>query len=97
MSKVRFEITAPEAERVFLVGDFNQWDASARRLTRTSNGEGRFVALMDLPPGRYEYKFVVDGAWACCPHAPRVPNCHGSENCIVDVVPNDKGLKSGTN
>ena len=94
MPKVRFEVVAPEAQRIFLAGDFNQWDPGARRLTRTSNGEGRFVALMELGPGRYEYKYVVDGAWVCCQQAPRALNCYGSENCIVEVAPDGKDRKA---
>jgi 1,4-alpha-glucan branching enzyme len=89
MAEVRFEIVAPAAHRVFLAGDFNDWDPAGRRMIRTSNGEGRFVSLVELSPGRYEYRYVVDGVWTCCPQAPRVINPCGSENSVVDVEARD--------
>jgi len=86
MTNARFEIECPGANAVYLAGDFNDWDPEARRMKRVRKGEPRFVAVLDLPPGRYEFKYVVDGEWMCCPHAPRVRNNQGTENSVVEVV-----------
>lgn len=54
---------APKAKRVFVAGTFNDWSPSTHPLKRT--GDGHWVLMLDLPPGRYEYKFVIDGQWCC--------------------------------
>jgi len=39
-----------------------------------------------LAPGRYQYKFIVDGDWIADPTAQNnVPNEHGSLNLVVEV------------
>ena len=85
MAVARFEAECPGASKVFLVGDFNNWDPEARRMKRVRKGEDAFVALVELEPGRQEFKFVVDGEWRCCPNSPRVPNDQGTENSAIDV------------
>jgi hypothetical protein len=45
-------------KEVSLVGDFNQWIPTALSLV---NGE--FWISIHLAPGRYEYKFLVNGEW----------------------------------
>ncbi len=48
------------AQRVVIAGEFNDWDEDANPLTRDGNvwrGE------VELPPGQYAYKFVVDGVY----------------------------------
>lgn len=54
---------APKAKRVFVAGTFNDWNPSSHPLKRT--GDGHWVLTLDLSPGRYEYKFVIDGQWCC--------------------------------
>lgn len=56
----RFSLTAPAAASVSLVGDFNDWEPSAAPLTRGPGGV--WTTAVPLPPGRYEYAFVVDGS-----------------------------------
>ena len=55
--------TAPEASAVFLAGSFNGWSDTALAMERGI--DGRWLATVQLPPGRHEYKFVVDGCWSC--------------------------------
>ena len=50
---------APDAASVHLVGTFNNWDPGATPMSRSD--DGAWSASIPLLPGRYEYKFVVDG------------------------------------
>ncbi len=82
--KVPFEFLAPEAKKVYLAGDFNNWDSSANPMKKDK--KGTWTATLTLKPGRYEYRFLVDGNWendpSCCDC---VPNEFGSENCVKIV------------
>ena len=85
MAKVRFEVECPDAKKVFIAGDFNDWAPQARALKRVRKGEPLFVAVLDLAPGRHQFKYVVDGEWCCCPKSPRATNNQGIENSVIDV------------
>ena len=56
--EVVFELEAPEASKVFLVGDFNSWNPTMDSMVRR---EGRWQVRLFLVPGTYRYMFVVDG------------------------------------
>ncbi|NOX57764.1 MAG: hypothetical protein GXP29_02770 [Planctomycetes bacterium] len=79
---VEFCCHAPEAAKVLLTGTFNDWETNAAVMTKDSRGD--WHARLDLKPGRYEFKFVVDGHWCCD------PNCHASGEC-PNCVPNEFG------
>ena len=67
---VRFALVAPGASRVSLVGDFNQWNATATPMRQV--GDGRlWLVEVPLAPGRHVYAFVVDGDVTPDPAAPR--------------------------
>lgn len=84
-NKITFALHAPEAEEVRLAGSFTNWDQAALSLRRQKNGT--WVKTVNLPPGAYEYRFMVDGQWRDDPNCPtRKPNSFGSQNCIR-VVP----------
>ena len=69
---------------VFLVGDFNGWDPTVRRMVKTKDGSYR--AKLELGPGEYEYKFVVDGEWlADADASANRPNCYGTLNSVVII------------
>jgi 1,4-alpha-glucan branching enzyme len=85
MALTRFAAEFPGASSVYLAGDFNDWTPESRRMKRMRKGDDTFVAVVDLNPGQYEYKFLVDGQWACCAEAPRVGNDLGSENNVIEV------------
>jgi 1,4-alpha-glucan branching enzyme len=79
--KVSFEILASEAREVYLAGDFNNWDASANLMRKDK--KGLWKTLLSLKPGRYEYRFLVDGNWENDPSCSNcVPNEFGSQNCV---------------
>ena len=66
-----------------LAGTFNQWHPSSKPLQATAAG---WVLELDLPPGVYEYRFIVDGAWVTDPAAAEsVSNPFGGDNSVVRV------------
>jgi len=69
VSDTVFVIVAPQAAKVSLVGDFNDWDASKLPLVRVPNS-GLWKVAVPLPAGRHLYQFVVDGNWVADPGAP---------------------------
>jgi len=82
--KVTFSYHAPSAHRVFLAGDFTGWNQA--RLSLKKGKTGIWKKTISLPPGRYEYRLVVDGQWRDDPEcANRQPNQFGSENCVCIV------------
>jgi hypothetical protein len=85
----RFVLVAPDAKRVALVGDFNDWDRGATPLVPVAAGGQGGVWTVDLPlhAGRYTYAFVVDGhRWEADPSAPRaVGDDFGRPNSVVTV------------
>ena len=95
--KVRFTGEFPGAKKVFLTGDFCGWTPTAQRMKRVRKSEDLFLAVLDLEPGRrYEFKYVLDGEWACDPHLPRVANSLGAANSVIEVVPPQKPIRAGT-
>ena len=88
----RFTLHAPAATSVHLAGSFNDWNPSA--LGMRCSDDGYWFADVALPPGRYEYKFVVDGGWCCdvSESGPSevadgcVPNDHGTMNRVIEVA-----------
>lgn len=60
--KVTFEIASKESETVSVVGDFNQWNATASPLKKLKNG--KFKAIVPFESGKsYEFKYLVDGKY----------------------------------
>jgi len=82
--KVTFSINAPNAKDVRLAGDFNKWNASKTSLTKTKGSE--WQKELSLMPGKYQYKFVVDGNWIADPtNSSKMSNAYGSENSVIEV------------
>lgn len=74
---------AEPAQRVFLAGEFNGWSVDATPMTREG---GRFEVVVPLGPGRYQYKFVADGAWITDEKAGEFrPDGFGGRNSVVVV------------
>jgi chromosome partitioning protein len=70
------------------VGDFNGWvpDKGVRSLIE-SEGETRvWTKILQLPPGRYMYRYVVDGEWCEDPANPEaVSSTVGGRNSVLVV------------
>ncbi|WP_373552114.1 M20/M25/M40 family metallo-hydrolase [Haliscomenobacter sp.] len=56
-----------QAQQVSLVSDFNNWNMFGTPLAKTSDG---WECRLELPPGKYVYKFIVDGDWTADPSTP---------------------------
>ena len=79
-----FRLYAPQAKRVRLTGTFNNWDT--RALSAKKDSGGSWIVKVNLKPGRYEYKFVVDGNWLNDPRCTWfIPNSLGSQNCVIEI------------
>ena len=82
--RVNFNLHAPEARQVFVTGTFNGWDPAARPLKCDKKGVWR--TWMNLAPGQYEYRFVVDEKWLEDPNCEtRSHNPFGSFNSALKV------------
>jgi len=55
-----FAVVDPGAQSVAVVGDFSAWQPVP---LSDPDRDGIWTAVLNLPPGRYEYAFVVDGRW----------------------------------
>eukprot|EP00058_Branchiostoma_floridae_P024570 XP_002610060.1 hypothetical protein BRAFLDRAFT_89923 [Branchiostoma floridae] len=73
------------AKTVAMAGSFNEW-ATKIPLNKSHND---FVTFIDLPEGRHEYKFYVDGQWVHNPDVPSVDNQLGTLNNVVEVKKSD--------
>jgi 1,4-alpha-glucan branching enzyme len=81
----KFELPAPHAKSVYLAGQFNDWSTSANPLKLDAK-TGLWKASVKLAPGRYLYKFIVDGEWWSDPGNPDWEwNCYGSHDSIISV------------
>jgi chromosome partitioning protein len=77
---VVFTVEAPGAERVQLVGDFNGWVMEGSEM----QNDGRFWRkVLNLDPGRYLYRFVVDGQWHTDPVNTEAEPCPGGYNSVL--------------
>ncbi len=83
--RVIFSVRAKEGSKVFVAGSFNDWDPTAKQLLDKKN-EGLFTATINLEPGAYQYKFVIDGIWCADPECTDwVHNDHGTLNSVKNV------------
>jgi len=77
---VEFEWTGP-GEHVYITGTFYNWILKIP-LNKKSN---KFYARIDLPKGRHEFKFVVNGVWKTSFRYPTTRNSYGESNNYVEI------------
>ena len=81
LMKTEFSLSAPQATRVIIAGDFNQWNLSAHPLKQGKKGVWKIS--LALGPGQYEYRFHVDGEWQNDPNwSSFVESPFGTLNCM---------------
>ncbi len=74
-----------DASVVVLAGSFNGWNQSQLLFGREG---GEWVCRVDLDPGVYQYKFVVDGNWLLDPSNPETAEDEaGNVNNLLEVKP----------
>ena len=82
--RVVIRLEDKKAKKVTLMGDFNSWEPDAHPMKAHETGEWK--KHLFLSPGRYEYKFVVDGQWWEDPAGEqKCPNRFGTCNSVVTV------------
>jgi len=80
LREVVVEYRDPLARDVRIAGDFNGWvpDRGVESETREVDGARVWRKVLHVPPGAYEYRYVVDGEWREDPLNPdRVPSLLG--------------------
>lgn len=74
----------PGAKEAYLAGEFNRWNPTANRMMKYR--DGTFRTKLTLRPGKYQYKFVVDGSWITdASIRDQVPNPFGSTNSLAKI------------
>ena len=82
--RVTFSLEAPYASEVYLMADFNGWSAKKHPLKK--NQEGIWQKIVMLDPGRYEYRYLVDGNWWNDPQNDQMcPNSFGTQNSVINI------------
>ena len=92
LQPVVLEFQAPDARRVQVVGDFNDWGRQALPV-KAEQRDGRWVFRMDLAPGSYQYSYLIDGKrWLPDPGATGIiPDGFGGQNSLLYVSNNGDG------
>ncbi len=85
---VHFRAYFPHARKVCVTGDFTDW--SVEGIDLRPEGDGHWRVEVDIPPGCYEYKFIVDGEWTPDPENPeQIRNTYGQLNSVLTVPERD--------
>jgi 1,4-alpha-glucan branching enzyme len=81
---VRLEFNDENAKTVCIAGSFNDWNPKTTSMLK--DGAGHWIQELALPPGIYEYLYVVDGRWVNDPKAVKsTPNPQGGRNSVLVV------------
>lgn len=85
---VRFELPAPAAQTVSVVGSFNDWNPIIHQMA-VSSATGFWTITLPLQSGEHQYLFVVDGEqWVPDPSAhAQVDDGFGTTNSVIVVGP----------
>jgi len=75
----------PDAESVIVTGSFNGWDEESYKMSRKGD---RWICPVFLKPGKYTYKFIVDGRWMIDPaNEYWEENEYGTGNSVLWIEP----------
>jgi len=87
LCKVEFSLSETvQAETVYLVGDFNNWDESATLMQRNPNGS--FTTTLELATNRvYQFRYLINKTeWHNDWEADKyVPNPYSGDNSVVST------------
>ena len=75
----------PDAKTVIVTGSFNNWSEDGYRMTRKG---GNWILPIYLQPGKYTYKFIIDGDWIIdSSNKLYEQNEHGTNNSVLWIEP----------
>ena len=86
--EVVVQYRAEHANDVRIAGDFNDWipDKGVRSLVQSEGPQRVWTKILHLPPGTYQYRYVVDGEWRQDPENPHsVDGPVGNKNSLLVV------------
>ncbi len=72
----------PNAKLITLAGSFNGWNAYRNFFVKQGN---EWVCRLDLTPGKYPYKLVIDGKWILDPGNTETVEENGYKNSLFVV------------
>jgi len=81
---INFICIAPNAQRVTLIGDFNDWDPNAHPLKR--HVDGSWSLQVTLGHGHHHYQFLIDGKPTLDPRAQGVARNEQNEKVSLLAV-----------
>jgi 1,4-alpha-glucan branching enzyme len=88
-TRVTFEVPHTLwAERICVVGDFNDWDRHKHPLTRDSRDDPTWRITLELEPDQsYQFRYLIDDkTWCNDPAADRYgENPFGGHNSIIET------------
>jgi chromosome partitioning protein len=85
MVEKQFFYHAPKANRVKIVGTFNNWKPSEESLMERKK-DGTWSKLIYLAPGTYQYRFLIDDVWVEDQNNfYQVDNAFGGKNSVVEI------------
>jgi len=76
------------ASDVRIAGDFNGWipDKGVQSRIESDGNDRVWTKILVLPPGTYQYRYVVDGEWRADPENTRsIPSPSGRLNSVLVV------------
>ncbi|MHC4150413.1 MAG: glycogen-binding domain-containing protein [Planctomycetota bacterium] len=83
---VIFVTLYPRANNVQIAGDFNNWQPQKTSMQKIGQA-GVWQTKLNLSPGRYRYRLVVDGQWQQDPYNENTElNPFGGFNSVVQVI-----------
>jgi chromosome partitioning protein len=72
-------------DKVGIAGDFNNWNPASTPMNK-HHELGVWQTCIEIPPGRYRYRLVVDGQWVKDPYNPATEtNPFGELNSVLEV------------
>ncbi|KAI3380050.1 hypothetical protein SNEBB_002058 [Seison nebaliae] len=88
---------AGRGKDVVVYGSWNDWQAPHQLIksdAMVKTGVEEYGVFITLPPGRYEYKFKVDGEWRTESSAEVIQNSVGSTNNVIVIRKTDADFSS---
>ncbi len=82
---VEFNLSAPDAQRVYIVGDFTGWKPKPEYTMLRTNG--KWAKRINLQKGKYRYKFLLDNTWTHDKNNPKTENdSFGGRNSLLTIT-----------